>query len=278
VVKLELTARATREKKKSCEENDMTHPSFLPLVLKCIYSFTEHFDIITVSEEEIDSMRHKMTFLIVALLGALPLTGCKNMIHKAGREAKYSAYEMIGIQKRDLFKKQVANVKESQEETGEAFKDALDRLKEVYKFDGGNLEREYRSLDKSYERSSEKADEVRARITKLETIAQDIFDEWKKEIKEMSASSLRDKSSESLAETQKKYAIYNADLKKSERKMAPVLSKLKDQVLFLKHNLNAKAIAGLKTESGKIQGDIEDLIKEMNTSINSAEDFMKTID
>ena len=59
--------------------------------------------------------------------------------------------------------------------------------------------------------------------------------------------------------------------------MAPVLSRLKDQVLFLKHNLNARAIAGLKTEADKIQSDIESLVKDMNTSIAHADAFMTNI-
>ncbi|MBC7465986.1 MAG: DUF2959 family protein, partial [Bdellovibrio sp.] len=62
-----------------------------------------------------------------------------------------------------------------------------------------------------------------------------------------------------------------------EAKMDPVLAKLKDHVLFLKHNLNAKAIAGLKTESGKIQGDIESLMKDMNNSISQADEFIKSM-
>lgn len=209
---------------------------------------------------------------------ALVFSSCMNAVKKASRDVKYSAYEMVGVQKRDLFKKEVGNVKESQEETEEAFKTSLDRLKEVYAFDGGKLEKQYRLLDKSYEKSSEKSDEVRARIVKLETIAGDIFAEWKKEIQEINTASLKEKSSASLAETQSKYADYHASLKKSEAKMAPVLAKLKDQVLFLKHNLNAKAVAGLKTESLKIQGDIEVLLKDMNSSIDQAEGFMKTME
>lgn len=217
----------------------------------------------------------KITFF---LFTSVLFLGCQNMVDKTVRDVKYSAYEIVGVEKRDLFKREVVKVKDSQEETGEAFKDALDRLKEVYDFDGGNLEKEYRSLNSAYESANDRAKDVHERIKKLETIAGDIFAEWKKEIAQMSTASLKEKSAKSLRDTQSKYNDYHSALKKSEAKMGPVLIKLKDQVLFLKHNLNAKAVAGLKSESGKIQGDIEGLIKDMNASVAQGEAFAKSIE
>ena len=59
--------------------------------------------------------------------------------------------------------------------------------------------------------------------------------------------------------------------------MDPVLSKLHDYVLALKHGLNAQAIAALGGESAKIQADVAKLIEEMNASIALADDFIRQI-
>lgn len=217
----------------------------------------------------------KILFLITGLSMA---AGCQSTVNKAIQETKYSAYEMLGYQKRDLFKKEVKNVKENQEETGESLKDALERLKEIYAFDGGNLEKQYRSLNSSYETSQKKAAAVKSSIKQLETVAQDLFAEWKKEITEISAPDLRAKSTAQLQDAQAKYKEFHGGLKKSEGKLDPVMVKLRDQVLYLKHNLNRQAITGLKSESLKIQGDIDSLIKDMNTSISQAEQFIKTME
>ncbi len=56
--------------------------------------------------------------------------------------------------------------------------------------------------------------------------------------------------------------------------MDPVLAKLKDHVLFLKHNLNAQAIASLKSELLTVEGNIESLIKDLNASIQEADSFI----
>lgn len=205
------------------------------------------------------------------------LVGCQSAIDKAVRDTKYSAYELVGVEKRDLFKKEVKNVKNSQVETQEEFTDALERLQAIYKVDGGKLERAYKSLDSSYKDAEKSAGEVQKNIRQLETVSGDLFNEWEKEIKEMSSRDLRMKSSESLLNTQKKYNAFHETLKKSEAKMAPVLARLKDQTLFLKHNLNAKVVAGLKTEADKIQADINVLIKDMNESIAKADEMMKDL-
>jgi hypothetical protein len=44
---------------------------------------------------------------------------------------------------------------------------------------------------------------------------------------------------------------------------------------WLRHNLNAQAIASLKGEAASIQGEITRLIEEMNRSIARADEFVK---
>jgi hypothetical protein len=218
-----------------------------------------------------------MKSLSLVLLLVLNVS-CANRIKKAARDVKYSAYEMVGLEKRDLFKKEVSGVKDQQEESGEALKDALTRLKEVYNFDGGDLEDKYSDMNSAYDSAFTEGESLKQRIAKLDTVAGDLFDEWKQEITQIGSADLRRSSQSKLTETQKNYAALHKQLKKSESTMDPVLKKFKDQVLFLKHNLNAKAITGLKVEGAKIQSDIQALIEQMNRSIKESESFIKTMD
>ena len=55
----------------------------------------------------------------------------------------------------------------------------------------------------------------------------------------------------------------------------PVLAVFHDRVLFLKHNLNARAIASLGGETDDIEADVSDLIAEMERSIAEADAFIK---
>src|SRR5687767_7533140 len=108
--------------------------------------------------------------------------GCMNKAKEMVRDVKYSAYESIGLEKRDLFKRRVMAVKESQSDTKEEFKDALQHLKSVYKYDGGKLERAYNRLYNAHLDAKESAQEVTENIDQLETVAGDLFREWDKEI------------------------------------------------------------------------------------------------
>ena len=61
---------------------------------------------------------------------------------------------------------------------------------------------------------------------------------------------------------------------RAEDRMDPVLAAFRDQVLYLKHNLNARALASLEATSVGLQQDINDLIAEMEGSIEEASAFI----
>jgi hypothetical protein len=204
------------------------------------------------------------------------LLGLSVLIAALGcRSTYYSAYEKLGIYKRDLLKKRVIAARDEEKAAGEQFKDALTRLKELYAFQGGDLEKTYNKLKSEYDDSSARAEAVHKRIRDMETVAGDLFREWEGEIKEISSESMRSSSRDQLRQTRARYDDMSAALKRAEKSMDPVLTKFRDHVLYLKHNLNAQAIASLKGESASIQNDITKLIEDMNTSIQHADEFIK---
>lgn len=191
------------------------------------------------------------------------------------RSAMYSAYETFGVHKRDLLKKRVIAARDEQKEAGEQFQDALTKLRAMYGSSGSELEKIYDQLKSEYDDSAAKADAVRKRVRDVETVAADLFKEWEKEIQEISSESMRAASRDQLRQTRTRYDEMHAALKRAEESMGPVITKFKDHVLFLKHNLNAQAIASLKGESTAIQSDITRLIADMNKSIQRADEFIK---
>ena len=191
------------------------------------------------------------------------------------RSAVYSTYEKFGVYKRDLLKKRVVEARNEQTEAGEQFKDALTRLREMYGSSGSDLEKAYDKLKGEYDASVTKADAVKKRVRDMETVAADLFKEWETEIKEISSDSMKASSRDQLRQTRERYEEMHAALKRAEQPMDPVLSKFRDHVLYLKHNLNAQAIASLKGESVSIQNDIAKLIEDMNASIKQADAFIK---
>ncbi len=212
-------------------------------------------------------MKRSLGLSLLLLVTALAFAGC--------RSAYYTAYETFGVYKRDLLKKRVVAARDEQKDASQEFKDALTRLKEITKFDGGKLEAQYRKLQSDYESCGERATAVRSRIRDVETVAGDLFKEWEREIEQIGTESLRTTSRRQLRETRARYEEMLVALKKAEASMEPVLAKMKDYVLALKHSLNAQAIASLKGESAGIQSEIARLIADMNASIAQADEFIK---
>jgi DUF2959 family protein len=185
--------------------------------------------------------------------------------------------EKFGVYKRDLLKKSVVAARDDEKAAGQQFTNALARLKELYGFQGGDLEKTYNSLNREYERSVDRADAVHKRVKEVETVAEDLFREWEKELQQISSSQLQASDRDRLRETRRRYEELHTALKRAEQSMDPVLTRLHDQVLYLKHNLNAEAIASLKGESTNIQAEISRLLEDMNSAIAQADTFIRTL-
>jgi CRISPR/Cas system CMR-associated protein Cmr5 small subunit len=207
---------------------------------------------------------------IAIIATTLLLSGCQS--------AYYGAMEKVGYHKRDIMVDRVNDAKESQEEAQEQFSSALEEMQALLNHDGGDLETAYNKAKDEYESSQDAADDVSKRIEKVEDVADALFEEWQTEIGEISKASLRRNSESKLRETKRSYEQLVRTMKRAEGKMAPVLTAMKDNMLYLKHNLNAQAIGAIKGEFTSLQTDISSLIKEMNKSIAESNKFIASIE
>ena len=210
-----------------------------------------------------------MTRLFVISL-ALMLTACSTMY--------LEGLEKVGIPKRDVMGYRVEKARDTQEETKEQFKSALEQFTAATNFSGGDLEDTYNRLNDAYEASVSKAEEVKSRITDIESVSEALFNEWKQEITQYSNASMKQSSQKKLDSTQAHYRQLIASMKQAEAKIEPILTVFHDQVMFLKHNLNARAIASLKGELSTIKSDVSALIASMEKSINEANAFISTME
>ncbi len=211
-----------------------------------------------------------MRALLLTLALALPLAGCQS--------AYYATMEKAGIHKRDILADRVESASESQQEAQEQFKSALEHFRAVVKVDGGELEARYDDLSTEFERSEAAAQDVRNRIDAVEDVAEALFEEWQGELNQYSSPSLKAASARSLRDTQSRYQRLIRAMRRAEIKMDPVLDKFRDQVLYLKHNLNARAIGALKGELSGIELQVNRLIGEMNASIAESEQFVASLE
>ncbi|MBX3377331.1 MAG: DUF2959 domain-containing protein [Phycisphaeraceae bacterium] len=182
--------------------------------------------------------------------------------------------EKMGIPKREQLVARVNDARDGQQEAKQQFASALHEFMAVTGASGGDLEAKYDKLRKEYERSESRAETVHSRIKDVERVAEALFKEWKAELAQYSSESMRQASQRELEATRARYDGLIGAMRAAAAKMQPVLAAFKDQVLFLKHNLNARAIASLQGNVAQIQTDVGNLIRDMESSIAEANAFI----
>lgn len=186
----------------------------------------------------------------------------------------YRVLETVGIEKRDVLVSRIDNARDAQSAAKEQFGSALARYRELVSVDGGDLEKTYDRLSAAYKRSDRRAGDVTDRIRAVERVAGDLFDEWEGEIDEYSDVDLRRRSTQLLTETRSDYEDVIRAMRRAEQSMGPVLALFNDQVLFLRHNLNARAIGSLQAELEAVEQATTALIREMEEAIAEAGRFI----
>jgi hypothetical protein len=172
----------------------------------------------------------------------------------------------------------VSRARQSQEEARDEFRDALEKFQALTGHSGGELEERYDDLRDAYARSERQAGEVSERIDAVETVADDLLEEWRQELQRYEDRSLRRRSEEKLRETQGEVDRLLRVMHEAERRLDPVLEKLEDRMLYVKHNLNAAALAGIETEIPDLERDVAELVREMDESIAEADRFIERLD
>lgn len=202
------------------------------------------------------------------LIGAVvAVSGCSSMY--------YGMADKFGRSKRDIMVSRVESVKTDQEKATENFQTTLEKFTAIVNVPGGDLEKKYNTLKSEYDDCKSRADKVSERIKSIEDVSDALFKEWEAELDQYSNQELRRASERQLIDTRKKYDSFVTVLHRAESRMQPVLAAFNDQVLFMKHNLNAQAIASIQGEVDSMEGDVQALIIEMNSAIAEANVFLE---
>ncbi|NRA82456.1 MAG: DUF2959 domain-containing protein [Gammaproteobacteria bacterium] len=211
-----------------------------------------------------------MLRLLLSIIVVISLGGCQTVY--------FDAMEKMGIAKRDILVDRVEDARDAQTEVQEQFNSALEELTVLINFDGGDIQGAYDALSDQYEASKSAADNVSNRIGKIESVADALFEEWQEEIEQYNNANFKRNSQKQLRDTQNSYAKLLRSMRRAESKMSPVLSSLKDNVLYLKHNLNARAISAISIEFKGLKQEIQSLINEVNKSITESNQFIAAMD
>ncbi|HOT96204.1 MAG TPA: DUF2959 domain-containing protein [bacterium] len=207
--------------------------------------------------------------LLILFSGFLTLCSCSTLY--------FAGMEKIGIQKREIMADRVKAARDTQKEAKEQFVSALEQFKSVVAVQGGDLEKKYNELNATLKKSEAEADAVHSRIKSVEEVSDALFEEWRAEIAQYSSDKLRQASQRKYDAAEARYRLLIGAMKKAESRLEPALIPLRDQVLFMKHNLNARAIAGLSDEVVTVETRVDSLVADIEVAVKEADAFIATL-
>ncbi len=212
----------------------------------------------------------KIVLAIMLLVMPFGLSACD--------KAYMATMEKMGYAKRDILSSRVKSARDAQEDAKQEIQSTLEQFAQVVSYEGGDLETTYKKLNGELENSEDGARTVRKKIADVESVADALFSEWETELGQYSNADLRRKSQAKLTQTKNRYKEMLSAMKRAEQRIEPVLKPLRDQVLYLKHNLNARALAAIKGELVKVDAQVDQLVKDMNRSIAEADKFIQSME
>ena len=224
-----------------------------------------------IDRSKLSKLTKRMKNLLIRIL-LLSLTACGTT-----QNIKYSVLEKAGIHKRDILVDRIEKTSEVQEEAKEDFQSAYERLSELVGVDDAGLESQYKKLQNAVDVSENRSNELQSRIASVDSVAKDLFAEWRKELGQYTSANLRRQSENNLKMTEQRYAIIYRQMQNSYARVQPVLQVLQDNTLYLKHNLNARAISGITNEVLSVEDKVAQLIVQMENSIRESKQFIDSM-
>jgi len=204
--------------------------------------------------------------LTLIALTAFALAGCDSIYYKTMKK--------FGWEKRDILVKKVQEARGAQADAQKEFKTTLERFREIVAFHGGSLEDKYNKLNDALQRSEDRAKKVDDRIKAVREVSGDLFKEWQNELGKYSDRGMRQESERQLRETKARTETLIQGMARAQKRVEPVLKPLRDRVLFLKHNLNARAMGALSKELDGVTAEVDALVEDLQKSVAEADAFL----
>jgi hypothetical protein len=211
----------------------------------------------------------RRTLCVPLIVLILLLAGCKSTYYKA--------MQTLGKEKRDILVARIKDAKKDQDQTKQKLQTTMESFQALTGFKGGSLEKSYNRLNSDYDSASSQAGKLHDKIQSIDQVSNYLFKEWQGEINAMDNAKLKSQDTVMLRNAKGRQATYMRAMRRTEDQITPVLKAFHDQVLFLKHNLNARAIGSLKNTSAGLQSDVADLVQSIDASSREADKLISSL-
>lgn len=179
---------------------------------------------------------------------------------------------------RDVLVSNVKHTGKAQKNVKKQFESSLDKFIEITNSSKNPTNVKYKKVEAEYDKCQRAANDLSSNIGQVEHWGEELFKEWNKELSDFNDPKLAADSQRMLNNSYAKFQRVLTQMKRAEHEMNSVLVVFGDKVLFLKHASATEAIVTLeKREILAIEGNINNLIIEMEAAISEADRFIQSL-
>jgi len=185
-----------------------------------------------------------------------------------------NAYKASGQYKRELLLNRIEKARQCHDQAREQFEVVLANYTSIIDGKGGDIRTKYNKLNRECKRAESIDEDMSKRIKEVEKVGKPLFRDWEDELNQYQDEQLRRTSEEQLDLTRSKYLKCIHSIKACQAKVKDVIALINDQILFLSHNLNSKALTTFKKDTSYLKDEISGLVKQMQNAVKETETFI----
>jgi len=185
--------------------------------------------------------------------------------------------EQFGFEKREILYERIETAGESIVVLEQRLDETFAVYREAINQEGGNLLSSQKRFSNFYDKTEDAASEFDSRIEKVQAVANAMFEEWNSETGEIIDAELRRKSRSNYTRALAHYGNLLRSMRAVQAETDPILTRLRDHVLFMKLNLHPGAYAPLRKTEDEFLASAEAVSLTMKATYEEVQSFLRIV-
>lgn len=140
-----------------------------------------------------------------------------------------------------------------------------------------DVRKAYKDVEKGLESTEKQRDEVKKRVDSMKVEADAYFASWNESLQQIGSDNLRKRSEDRMNETKSHFNGVLAAVADARGAYEPFAANLKDQWVYLGHDLNADGIASLKPDADELNSKARNLFKSIDDGMKKADEYVESL-
>lgn len=185
--------------------------------------------------------------------------------------------EQFGFEKREILYERVETAGDSIVVLEQRLDEAFSVYREAIHQEGGDLLSSQKRFSNFYDKVEDAASNFDSRIEKVQAVADAMFEEWNSETGEIIDAELRRKSRSNYTRALNQYGNLLRSMRAVQAETDPILTRLRDHVLFMKLNLHPNAYAPLRKTETEFVASAEAVKGTMHATYEEVQNFLRVV-